>query len=67
MSNIKPYLDEVVKNGTWRKIGDAHGVGGKVIGEILEAEANVGGHTVWIRGFKRAFDGKIIINNGGVR
>ena len=60
LADIKPHLDDVLKNGTWTKIGDATGKGGKVIGEILEAQHN----GVWVRAFKD-LSGKIIVNNGG--
>lgn len=61
LADIKPYLDDVLKNGSWTKIGDAHGKGGKVVGEILQAEHN----GVWVRALKD-LSGKIIVNNGGV-
>ncbi len=60
LSDIRPHIDDVLKNGTWNKIGDARGKGGKIIGEILQAEHN----GIWVRGFKD-LNGKIIVNNAG--
>jgi hypothetical protein len=65
LSNIRPYLDDVLRNGTWQKIGDARGPGGTVIGEILEATHKVDGFDVYVRAFKD-LAGRIIVNNGGV-
>jgi len=48
-------------NGNWKKVGDARGPGGKIIGEIFQAEHN----GVWIRGFKDINTGRVIVNNTG--
>jgi hypothetical protein len=60
LSNLKPFVDDAIANGSWKTVGPARGRGGAVIGEILEATSN----GVWIRGFKD-LAGKIIINNAG--
>ena len=39
LATVQPYLEKALLTGTWNKIGDAHGPGGKVVGVILEAEA----------------------------
>lgn len=61
LSDIRPHIDDVLKNGTWNKVGNARGKGGKIIGEIHQAEHN----GIWVRGFKD-LNGKIIVNNAGV-
>ena len=60
LQTIQPHIDDVLTNGTWRKVGNATGKGKVVIGEILEAQHN----GVWVRGF-RDLMGNIIVNNAG--
>lgn len=67
LTDIEPYLKDVLKNAAWTKVSEAHGPGGKVLGDILEAASGIGGLTIWVRGFRRASDGKVFVNNGGVR
>lgn len=61
LHNIQPYVDDVIANGSWAKIGDAYGRGGKIVGEIFEASHN----GIYIRGLKD-LAGKFILNNAGV-
>jgi hypothetical protein len=61
LDDIRPYIDDVLKNGSWKKVDDARGEGKKIIGEIFQAEHN----GVWIRGFKDINTGRIIVNNAG--
>lgn len=64
LSDIAPYINNILSNPRWVKIGDAHGPGGVLIGEILEAHQNFNGVTVWVRILKD-LAGNIIVNNAG--
>ena len=65
LDDIRPYVNEVLEKGQWRKISDVRGKGGRIIGEKLEASALVNGHEVWVSAFKD-LAGRIILNNAGV-
>lgn len=65
LSDISTYVNSILSNPNWTVIGDAHGPGGVVIGQILEAQQDFNGVTVWVRAFK-ALNGNIIVNNAGV-
>lgn len=65
VSEIRPFVEQALKDGNWKSLGDLHGKGGRIIGEKLQTVVNINGHDVWVSAIKD-LAGKIILNNAGV-